>query len=276
MRSSHQCANTTASHQQPQRALRPVTIVPQPQCGGMMWLITSPLHVAALSAAHGAELPRSREQVLLHQAVAEPGKTFFRSLPPQLSFHHHLVLISCCGMDSRECVGRIRPTIGEQAVPDVMMPKRGDGSHRGTADGQGFNIYRPLGVLEPRGTPFPRPSGAEVGKGLVHISHTPALQGTGCWGGQGRRGILPLQAAPSQAGPASQVAPSPLEQPGGTCHPLTGLRTVSLLLPSALGSAIQWQSLEPSHSAANKIFFIACKGRMNMFHAQKIQRFFSQ
>lgn len=66
-------------------------------------------------------------------------------------------------------------------------------------------MYRAPRFLEPRGTPFPRPSVTGVEEGPVNLSHAQALQGTVCWGQQGRRGALPLQAALFWAGPESQV-----------------------------------------------------------------------
>lgn len=46
----------------------------------------------------------------------------------------------------------------------------------------------------------------------MNISYAQALQSPVCWGQQGRKGALPLQAALFWAGPESQVGPIPLEQ----------------------------------------------------------------
>lgn len=82
-------------------------------------LVTSPLYSAAASTAHGVELPRSREQVLLHQAVVEtpPGKNFFPFPSCRVVLPLSPDLLKTGGMDPitplaqhREHVGRTRPT----------------------------------------------------------------------------------------------------------------------------------------------------------------------
>lgn len=113
--------------------------------------------------------------------------------------------------------------------------------------------------------PFPSPVLQNWGKGQSTFPRPQLCRAGGAGAGR-ERGALSLQPAPSWAGPASQLGPSPLEQSRGTCHMLTGLGLVSPLLPSALGSAVQQQSLWPSRSTASKIILLACKGSTNTFH----------